>query len=552
MNSSFIQRTLLKPKIEHNPVSENKMLEGDLILFAADIKTRPDRYFVHGRKGSAMVVCILLLGLFLTLGVSLLLSSQLFLQVQGFRKLNIISSYAAENGIKEALEKARARADDLYLGVEINEKTFLEFKQQLEAAQLDLVGPLLLEAVLSRTDEFSGMRWQTAATATLSSFLSLEQYLKAMFEFNIKSTGQVQGFSGKRSQELLLGLTIYAGHLPLNQLPLAIEEDGLKEAEKSQIKIIQNKSNLSQSRALSLNHDSIPDEALPLISQGLKIFRPERLPSWLLRRALGLEVNNDPVPDGVYLVRDNMGLGGIYVQGDLNELLLGIENDSQLIQFRQADEVWLLKFNPAKGETSFITAESRESFDSLPLSIIMINGRIESLAAGNINPDGYLVACEDRPSPAVLKGLRLAIVCSRKINLTSDLISQGLEWKDGIPYFKSKQSQLIIWSTGKDFQSEELVDGGISLRGDNNRDRVIEANLIAGSQGLQVSSSSAEVKIVGSVASTDLELGQNRLAVFHQPEYQPDGIEQTDLQVYSKKPLLHLTEFKIIEWRPSR
>jgi hypothetical protein len=552
MNWSFIQKTLSKAESENNFISNNKMLKEKLIFFGADIKIGSSHYFIQSRKGSGMVVCVLLLGLFLTLGVSLMLSSQLFLQVQGFRKLSTISSYAAENGIKEALEKTEARAEEVYSGAEINEEMFLKLKQQLEAGQLDLIEPLLAEAVLSRTDEFSGMKWQTAATGRLSSLLSLEQYLKAAFEFNIKSTGQVQGFSGKRSKELVLGLTIYAGHLPLNQLPLAVEDGGLKETEKSQIKIIQNKANLSQSRPLSLNDTFIPDEALPLISRGLKIFRPDRLPNWLLRQALGLEDNNEQVPDGVYLVRDDLGLGGVYVQGDLDELVLGIENDSQLIQFRQADELWLLKFNPAKGETFFITSKNQESFDSLPLSIIMVNGEIESLAAGNINPDGYLVAIEDKQSPALLNGLRLTIVCSRKINLTSDLILQGVEWKDGIPYVKSKQSQLIIWSTGKDFQSEELVDGGISLLGGINKDRIIAANLIAGSQGLQISSTSAEVKIVGSLAATNIELGQNRLAVFHQPENQPDAIDQTDLQVYSTKPLIHLSEFKVMEWRPSR
>ncbi|MBC7361769.1 MAG: hypothetical protein H5U06_05760 [Candidatus Aminicenantes bacterium] len=517
------------------------------------LKNIPGHWLKKDRKGSAMVVCLLLLGIFLTLGVGLMLNSQIFLKVQGFRKLNRLSSYAAENGIKEALEKTQTRAEELYSGVEIDEGLFFELKKQLESGRVAIIEPLLVEAVIRQREEFSGMSWETGATGQISEINYYDGYLKASFELNIKSTGQVQGFSGKRSVELLLGLTFFSGHLPLNQLALAVEKEGFKESDQSKVKIIPaDRKNIISNRPLAISGPFIPENALPLISRGLKIFRPDRLPNWLLRQALGLEPNSEPIPDGVYLVKDDLGLGGVYVQGDLTELLMGIENGFQLVQFRQEPRCWLLKFDPVQGKTFFITPEGNEYFELLPVPIIMVNGKIESLAAGKANQEGYLIPYEDEPTPAFLSGVRLTIVCSGKIDLTSNLIPEGLEWKEGLPYLKSKQSQLIIWSTGKDFQSEELVDGGINLVSDSDRIRIIAANLIAGGQGAKATPTSAEVKLIGSLAATTINLGQNQLTIFPQTESTVNETEEPDLQVYSEKALLHLSEFRILEWRSVR
>ncbi len=55
-------------------------------------------------SGSALVVCLLVMTVFASLGLGWLVSSQLFLQVEGSRKLNRLTLYAAENGLKTSLE----------------------------------------------------------------------------------------------------------------------------------------------------------------------------------------------------------------------------------------------------------------------------------------------------------------------------------------------------------------------------------------------------------------------------------------------------------------
>jgi len=501
------------------------------------------------RKGSAMMVCLLLLSLFVTLGLGLLLNSQIFFEVQGIRKINRLSSYAAENGIKQSLEKMENKIEELCSETEIEESFFQQLKNQLESGKLDFINLLLTEAVYQSINEFSRMSWKTTATGQIYELENYENYLKAILEIDIGSSGQIQGFNGEKREVAALFLSLYAGHLPLNQIALAVEKTGFKEETRDKLKIISTiKNNLLPQNPTILSGTFIPENALPLISKGLKILKPDRLPNWLLRQALGLEPVNEPVPDGVYLIKDNLGLGGIYVQGPLNELLLGVDGRYQLVQFTQEENRWLLKFDPYQAKTYFYSPQASESFDSLPVPVIMVNGKIESLASGKVNADGYLTASEN-DLPAFCSGVKLTLVCSGKINITSNLISEGLEWRNGLPYFRSKQSQFIIWSTGKDFQSEELTDGGINLINSSIQNLIISASLIGGGTGIKIDNTITETKIIGSLAANNLNLNSSQVRIFKSGEKEEENGSEADLQVYSERPLFLLNDFRIKEWR---
>jgi hypothetical protein len=483
----------------------------------------------------------------------LLTNSRLFLQVQGLRKINRLSSYASENGLKQAWTRIHSRAEEIFSDSEIEEEFFLEIKSELESGQLAVIQPILEGAALSHLDEFSGMSWEASASGNLNQLFAFEPYIKATFRLNIKSTGQVQGFSGKRSEELLAELTFLAGHLPLNRVPAVAEKEGLEEKVLKQIEIKNlQPENLSYTRLKTVSGKFIPDEALPVISRGLKILKPEKLPNWLLRQALGLEPGNEQVPEGVYLVHDDLGPGGVYVQGNLDQLLLGIDTGYQVVQFQQKGSCWLLRFDPAAGITYFLSESNLQEFRQLPVPVIMINGQVESLSAGQPDKTGYLLPAENEQIPAFLAGVRLTIVGSGKINLTSNLFSEGLEWKEGLPYLKSQQSQVIIWSTGKDFQSEELIDGGISLINHSAGKGIIEASLVAGGQGLEIASSSEKMEVIGTVAATAIDPEETHLTIFSSSEEIPAEPSEPDLLVYSEIALLHLSQLRILEWRSVR
>ena len=59
------------------------------------------------------------------------------------------------------------------------------------------------------------------------------------------------------------------------------------------------------------DHLLIPSDATPQLAETLriKIFSPDKLTVYQLRQALGLPLVNEPVPDGVYLIVNDAGLG---------------------------------------------------------------------------------------------------------------------------------------------------------------------------------------------------------------------------------------------------
>lgn len=520
----------------------------------AKSKFWPDSSLIHkSPAGSALMVCILLMAVFLTLGMGLLINSRLFLQANSFRKLSRLSSYAAENGLKESWGRMQVLATKQFYEPEIKEETLLAIKEDPEKSFLAVLQPLLEAASLKTRDEFSGLSWEAAASASLAELYSDESCLKATFGFNIEATGRVQGQVGSRSEQLKAELVLLAGYLPLNQVPALVEKEGLEAAASTRIKIkplIPWSLSFPQIKALSERF--IPADVLPLLARGLKILKPSSLPNWLLRQALGLEIGNEPIPGGVYLVQDSLGPGGIYVQGDLDRLVLGIDSGFQVVQFQQKESRWLLRFNPATGRASFLSSSSNQDFDKLPIPLVMVNGKVLSLTSGCPGSDGFLGEAKEVNCPAFLSGVKITIVCSGRLDIVSNLYSDGLEWKEGLPYLKSQQSQLIIWSTGHDFQTAELIEGGINLVSPLAEKRIIEASLIAGGQGLKTDQAGEEIALIGSLAATAINLPQSQLNIFNLPASGPTSPLEPDLQVYSERPLLHLSHLRILEWRSLR
>ncbi len=522
--------------------------------FDKDVNRRSNHFKpLRTPRGSALMVCLLVMAILITLGTGLLFNSGLFLKTHGLRKMSRLASFAAENGIKQALNRVEARAATIFAEPEISEELFQAMQQAPESRGLEIIRPLLEAGSTGQEDDFSGLGWGTISSAGLTELYSEDRYLKATFGFNIKSSGRVRGFAGARVEELKCQLVLLAGHLPLDQVPAAVNADGIQKEDLNKIRVKSLQPGATAASGLkTLTRKFIPDDALPLLAGGFKILKPDSLPNWLLRQALGLEPGNDPIPDGVYLVQDSLGPGGIYVQGNLDQLLLGIDSGFQVIQFQQGENTWLLRFNPSTASASFISPSERQDFNELPVPVIMINGRVLELATGRPNGSGFIKKVDDENTPAFLSGLKLTIVCSGKINLTSNLFSDGLDWKEGLPYLRSKQSELIICSTGKDFQSEENVDAGINLLGEAEKEAVVEASLIAGGRGFSAAASADKINIIGSLAATALYPGRNEIDIYNLPPMVQPSPSEPDLRVYSEVALLHLSHIKILEWRPSK
>lgn len=529
-----------------NNCYSNIIQENSLRTFLSDCKKQ------GFRPGSAFIACLLAMSIFMTLGLGLLLNSRLFLQAHGFRKLSRLSSYAAENGVKQSLNRILEKAQETSSETEINEEIYLALRKSIEAGKTEVVGPLLEAGSVNESEDFSGFSWQTGTTAVLTDLYTDEFYFRATFGLNIESTGRVQGFSGAGFEEVKAELVLLAGHLPLNLVPAVVEKTGISEKEIHKIKLKELQPGVAPvSTVKRTSGKFIPEDALPLLARALKILRPERIPNWLLRQALGLEPGNDPVPEGIYLVEDSLGPGGLYVQGDLDRLLFGIDRGFQSIQLEQGEARWLLRFNPSTATTHFFSPEGRREFAELPIPLVMVNGEVSELRTGRPGKDGFLTPAEDESTPAFLNMVRITVVCSGKITIASSLFSEGLDWKNGLPYLRSKQSELIIWSTGKDFQTAETVMGGIEIQEAPGKKITIEASLVAGGSGLTVSAETGEAEIIGSLAAKSFSTGGREVSIYHRPP-EPSQNSAPDLQVYSETPLFHLSHLRILQWRSLR
>ena len=138
----------------------------------------------------------------------------------------------------------------------------------------------------------------------------------------------------------------------------------------------------------------------------------------------------------------------MFIQGDLTELILAIDGDEQVILFRMEAGDWCLRSKPGLGLAELSGADGVRQFDTSFGGYIIVNGSIDSLCGGYVAEDGSITPAGDKDLPSILNGNGLTIVSSEEVNITSSLIVQGAEWRNGFPYLENSLAQLAIESTG--------------------------------------------------------------------------------------------------------
>jgi hypothetical protein len=353
----------------------------------------------------------------------------------------------------------------------------------------------------------------------------------------------------------LAALGAMVGRLPLPSIPLLVEREMTPEEraeflKRNGISFAPSPEDAASRRLQSMGAPVIPDFPESLLGQALRlrIFKPEDLKPAVLRRALGLEPTSDPVPKGVYLIRDDLGLGGVFVQGDLDEMITVIEDDCQSICFRSEDEEWVLKFSPSRGKTWFISPAGAESFDRIPSGTICVNGKILSLGGGFIDADGRIRISTDKARPSILSGVTLNIISSEEVNLTSHLISQGVRWKEGVPYVKDGSSQIMIYSTGRDLASGQAREARISADAGGPNDLEIQASLVARGEGVVVEGRGRTLHVLGGILASDIAGEGNAIRITPANGLDP-GRPYPEGSPLTARPMAYLSSFRVREWR---
>ena len=508
------------------------------------------------RKGAMTLVSVFLFFIFSTLGLSMLYFSQIYLKLSAYKKNSTLLDYASENGIKIGFDHLLNLLSQKMTPSLLSPHESVELREDTINKGSEIVEKLLgLRLPLQNSQAWEHLGWESITNFYFGKIDEKEDYFHATYKTEISSEGKIKNFKEARKSSLEARLGIFAGNLPLPYIPLLVDKkldpDQKNDfTEKNKIDFLPSEKNHISPQISFAEGDLIPKDANAQMQKALKIkfFHPQNLSNRRLRAILGLEETNEPVPDGVYLIKDDMGLGGIYVQGDLEEMVTAIEENFQVVSFLTEQGCWILKFSPQKSKTIFSTPEEVLYYDLIPLGIIIVNGKINSLGGGVMDPSGQAILVTEEEIPSILKGANLTIISSDKITLSSHLIHQGVKWIDKVPYVKDSNSQLIIFATGKDFLENTEREGKIIIDKDSPQEIKIQASLTAADKGFSVEGKGKTVHILGSLHASDYTSNGNKLNL----TFDERLLEESDLvqnAPKTAKPVLCLSFFKPMEWK---
>lgn len=514
------------------------------------------KQYRKGQKGALMLLSIFLFFIFSTLSLGMIYLTQVYLQLSAYRKNSILLDYAAENGIKQGFDALHEPLLAAASPLPLDEAAILELREDARVSGKKIVQDIIGQPLpISLGDDWEKMAWESSIDFQFMDIQENEDYFRAKYRGSIASTGKLIGFKQEEESILNCEMGILAGHIPLPTIPMLVDKNMNEEQKMSFLKengveLLPSGRGRSRPPFSFSDGELLPQDATKQLAEALKIkmFRPQDLTAWKLRLALGLEANNEPVPDGVYLIADDMGLGGIFVQGDLDEMLLAIQESFQVIAFRKGQELWLLRFSPEEGKTFFITPSEARSYDYVPRGIIIINGKVHSLGGGYVDETGGVFLSEEE-IPCILRSVNLAIISSDEITLTSHLIYQGVRWQEGVPYVKDSQAQLVIQASGKDFVDGSEKEGQITINEDSPDEIKIHASMSASGKGIVVEGEDKNIQVLGSLQSKDLALNGNSVSLKFDDRYYDAEEAMFRNAARTEKPVLFLSSFTIKEWK---
>lgn len=504
----------------------------------------------------ASLVTVLLFFVFTTLGMSMLFLSQVYLKLSSYKKNTIILDYSSENGIKRGFDHLVTLASMPASPVVISEERTLALLEDARRKGLRAVEECLgVDFPIILQETWQEMSWECQTSCFVENLKESDTYFRVKYKIFLDSEGSFARFAPKKKSRLESSVEIVGGCIPLTYFPLLIDKN-LEEGEKNEflvnqgINIFPSDNNSIAQKASFSDGNLLPDDANSLLYKALKVklFFPQNLTTLQLRSVLGLELTNEPVPEGVYLIQDDLGLGGVYVEGDAEEIIFAIEGDYQVVSFRMGEKIWLLKFNPSEGETIFATPETTSSYRFTPLGIIIVSGNILSLGGGIIGPTGQATLVLEEEIPSLLRGVRLTIVSSGEMTLSSHLIQQGLRWENGLPYLEESQSQLILFSTGSDLWQNTEREGGIFIHEASPKEMKIQASLTASGKGFLIKGEGKSIHLLGALQASDYLSKGNSLKIFP-TDRDSDNSSLFDNSPHTKEPVLRVSSFKPLNWQ---
>jgi hypothetical protein len=501
-----------------------------------------DRCAAGRDGGSISVLAVFLYLLFSIIGLGLITVSQIHIKFSGWKKDLALLGFAAESGIKQGVEALAARFAAAASPEVLAEEVYLALKADAEAGGTAVIERLAGAAgSLAAKGGDEGLSWEYGTRFAGGRSTAVDGFFISDNRGCVDATGTLAHRLPRKTASLEFSLRAAAGRVPLFLFPFLIAADADPEKEA----LLRNDPNLAfaggskndlRPSVTFAGASILPSDPEPLLKKALqiKLFSPDRLTRAEVRLALGLEMVDEPIPEGVYLVRNTNGLGGIYVQGDLRRIILAIENGWQDVFFTQGENAWCLKFQPVPGKTVFRSPAGTEEFDRAPLGIIMIAGQVESLGGGTVDPAGVPTLQTGDPVPSILGGVSLTIVSTDEIEISSHLVQEGVRWTDSIPYLKDSTSQLSVWA------------GGNLTLNSAARELHVQASLTSGKK-IALADSGKSIILAGGLQAAAFETGPNRMTIVPDdralsPERISGDVPRTAV------PLLLVLSFRPLQW----
>ena len=506
------------------------------------------------QKGAITLLTAFLFIIFAALGMGMLYVSHIYLKISGYKANAMLLEYAAENGVKQGFHE--------FLGILAGQSSpRILSEEEVDILRQDsLCGGTAIMDILfgvarpTYASSWERMRWESRIDWFLNQVVSEEAYFRTDFFIQIQSRGELENFRAAKETSLELGMATVTGIVPLAQFPMLLDQNLTPDEitnfiQDNPIEIFLPSPNSIPPQILTTEETILPVSATPQLGKALniKLFQPDALTTAQLREALGLEVSSDPVPSGVYLIQDDTGLGGIFVQGDCEKIILAIEGESQIISFIQDELEWTLIFCPAQRITKFITPEETRLFNHTPIGIILVNGAVQSLGGGIRDTSGKVEIVKDEEIPCILDGVNLTIICSDEIVLSSHLILQGVKWEEGVPYVKDSSAMLNIFSSGQDLIDGTEKNGRIVVDEKAPQEIKIQASLTASDLGFAIEGENKTVHLLGSLQTSDYTSSGNALKAIWDERF----LDQDELLANtprSAKPVLAMLYLRASVW----
>jgi len=515
-------------------------------------RTRP---WPGAERGSVTVIVLLLFIVFTGLGLAMLHASAVHVKINGFRRFSTLLDCASENGLKRGLR-------DLAAGLEAKGLLAPVSGAAVEATRADPrrgFPPLVEEAlgsVFPRVGEgsYDGQSWSSRAECSFGGLADMGGYLRIEALLHIESSGEIARVRARRLSSLDGVLGFLAGRLPLAAIPFYIK-GALGAGERAAfaaahgIRLAAKPGQPLGADVAATPGGVLPDDAGALAAKALAVgvFEPGGLSPAALRQALSLEPSTDPVPDGVYLIENDLGLGGVFVQGSLDEIILAVRGDTQIAVFRSGEAEWRLEWSPARSRTEFLTPDGERAYDLVPLPLLFVNGAVASLGGGVVDLDGEIEMSLDDRTPAVLAGVDLTIVSADRITISTHLVLEGVRWRDGIPYSRGSEAQLVIYAAGRDVVTGQATSGGIAVAAGAPADLKLQASLTAATGGFRIDGQGKSVELVGALHADAYEGGDNQLTLFRDDRAE-DGLFPRNAPATAEAHLA-VYALKVLAWR---